>query len=268
MTRTGNPALFEVRNVSRRYRQHGETTHALREVNMSIQRGERVGIVGGSGSGKTTLVRLLTALDRPSLGSVWFDGVNISQASGRSLGELRSRVQVVFQDPRSSLDPRMRAGAVVTEPLRSRLLRHRRDVPQDRAARCREVFNDVGLDPSLVDRYPHEFSGGQRQRLAIARALAPRPQVLIADEPVSALDVSVRAQILNVLTTLVNREQLTLVLVSHDLAVVRHLCTRIVVMDGGRIVEDGTAEQVWHDPQAPQTQALLAARLRLPDHGS
>lgn len=257
--------LFELRQVSRSWRQGGTTTVGLDSVDLTIANGERVGVVGGSGSGKTTMMRILTGLDRPSTGSVWFDGADITRARARELGELRSRVQVIFQDPRSSLDPRMRAGDLVTEPLRSRVLRHRPDVPTDRRARRDEVLTAVGLHPSMADRYPHEFSGGQRQRLAIARALAPRPEVLIADEPVSALDVSVRAQILNVLTTLVDRDQLSLILVSHDLAVVRHLCNRIVVVDRGRIVEDGSAEQVWNDPQAPQTQALLSARPRLPN---
>lgn len=262
---TVQPPLFELRQVSRSWRRDGVTTVGLDAVNLTIASGERVGVVGGSGSGKTTMMRLLTALDRPTAGSVWFDGVDITRARARDLGELRSRVQVVFQDPRSSLDPRMRAGELVTEPLRSRVLRRRNDVPANRAARGAEVLTAVGLDPAMADRFPHEFSGGQRQRLAIARALAPRPEVLIADEPVSALDVSVRAQVLNVLTTLVAREHLTLILVSHDLAVVRHLCTRIIVIDRGHIVEDGAAEQVWNDPQAPETRALMAARLRLPD---
>ena len=159
----------------------------------------------------------------------------------------------------------MTVGASISEPLRSPLLRHRDSVPADPPARVAEVMRQVGLDPADARRFPHEFSGGQRQRIAIARALAPRPEVLIADEPVSALDVSVRAQVLNLIADLVEAEGLTLVLVSHDLAVVRHLCQRIAVMRAGRIVEQGPMEQVWNSPQAPYTRELLASVPRLPD---
>ena len=217
-------------------------THALAGVSLAIEAGDQVGIVGESGSGKSTLVRCLLGLQTPTSGTV----------------TSTPEAQLVFQDPRSSLDPRMRVRDIVAEPLTARRLR----ATWPRAARRQrvdEVLHQVGLDPATADRYPHEFSGGQRQRIAIARALAPRPRVLFADEPVSALDVSVRAQVLNLLTELVRAEDLTLVLVSHDLAVVRHLCDRVVVMRRGVIVEEGPAEQVYTRPSHEYTRELLAA---------
>lgn len=256
--------LLELRDVSRTWTSHGLTTVGLDGVSLAVQPGERVGIVGGSGSGKTTMIRLLTALDRPSTGQVFFDGLELGRARGRALADLRSRVQIVFQDPRSSLDPRMRVRDIVAEPLLSPLLRGRPDVPRDRAGRVEEVLAQVGLDRTFGARYPHELSGGQRQRVAIGRALAPLPDVLVADEPVSALDVSVRAQVLNLVMSLVASQNLTLILVSHDLAVVRHLCERVVVVARGRIVEEGVMEQVWSDPHHAVTRELLAARPRLP----
>jgi peptide/nickel transport system ATP-binding protein len=235
-------ALFTATDLVVRF---GRTT-ALDRVNLGISAGDRLGIVGESGSGKTTLVRCLLGLQTPTSGAL----------------TRTPDAQLVFQDPRSSLDPRMRVRDIVAEPLTSRRLRSRypRALRRSRAA---EVLTQVGLRPEEGDRYPHEFSGGQRQRIAIARALAPRPAVLFADEPVSALDVSVRAQVLNLLTDLVDTEQLTLVLVSHDLAVVRHLCERVVVMRAGRIVEQGPTEQVYRNPREDYTRELLAAVPRL-----
>lgn len=259
---TGIP-LYEVRDVVRRYGRTGRP--AVDHVSVEVAAGERLGIVGESGSGKSTLVRMMAGLDRPTEGSIRFRGTEVRGLPERRLGFLRASVQMVFQDPRSSLDPRMTVGTSITEPLRSRLLRHRDSVPSDQRRRLVEVMRQVGLDPDDARRFPHEFSGGQRQRIAIARALAPRPQVLIADEPVSALDVSVRAQVLNLLGDLVASEGLTLVLVSHDLAVVRHLCERVAVMRAGQVVEQGPVERVWSDPQAAYTRELLAAVPRLPD---
>ncbi len=255
--------LYLVQDVVRTY--GSAKRSAVDHVSVGVAAGERLGIVGESGSGKSTLVRMMAALDRPSAGSIRFRGTEIAGLPERRLGFLRSAVQMVFQDPRSSLDPRMRVGDSITEPLRSPLLRRRRSVPVDHRARLAQVMLQVGLDPADARRYPHEFSGGQRQRIAIARALAPRPQVLIADEPVSALDVSVRAQVLNLLSDLVASEGLTLVLVSHDLAVVRHLCERVLVMKSGRVVEQGPVERVWSDPRDPYTRELLAAVPRLPE---
>ncbi|SDB85813.1 peptide/nickel transport system ATP-binding protein [Raineyella antarctica] len=254
--------LYQVRDVVRRYGHAARP--AVDHVSLDLAAGERLGIVGESGSGKSTLVRMMAALDRPTAGSIRFRDTEISGLPERRLGFLRASVQMVFQDPRSSLDPRMTVGASITEPLRSPLLRRRAGVPADTRARLEEVMAQVGLDPADARRFPHEFSGGQRQRIAIARALAPRPQVLVADEPVSALDVSVRAQVLNLLADLVASEGLTLVLVSHDLAVVRHLCDRVAVMSSGRVVETGTVEQVWSAPRDAYTRTLLAAVPRLP----
>ncbi len=258
--------VFSALGVSRTYGRGDTAAHALRDVSLDIERGARLGVVGGSGSGKTTLMRLLCALDRPTSGTVSFRGRALGRRP-RDLADLRASVQLVFQDPRSSLDPRMRIGTTITEPLRSPLLRGRPDVPADAASRLAEVMADVGLDPRLAGRYPHELSGGQRQRVAMARALAPRPDVLIADEPVSALDVSVRAQVLNLLLGLVEHEGLTLVLVSHDLAVVRHVCDEVVVMSEGRIVEEGPIARVYEHPQHAYTRELLAAVPKLPTGG-
>lgn len=236
-------SLFSAENLVVRF---GHTT-ALDGVSLDIEAGDRLGIVGESGSGKSTLVRSLVGLQTPTSGTV----VRTPDA------------QLVFQDPRSSLDPRMRVRDIVAEPLTARRLRGSWPAGA-RRERVGEVLAQVGLDVAEADRYPHEFSGGQRQRIAIARALAPRPKVLFADEPVSALDVSVRAQVLNLLTDLVRAEDLTLVLVSHDLAVVRHLCDRVLVMHRGRIVEQGSADEVYHHPRHEYTRELLAAVPSLP----
>lgn len=259
-----NDVVYRLHEVSRTFGQGGGRVTAVDRVSMSVRNGERFAIVGESGSGKSTLVRMLAALDRPTAGSVEFAGRSIGELPEARLGFLRSAVQVVFQDPRSSLNPRMRVGDIITEPLRSRLLRSRDDVPGDRARRLGEVLDAVGLPAAAARRYPHEFSGGQRQRIALARALAPRPQVLIADEPVSALDVSVRAQVLNLLNDLVREARLTLVFVSHDLAVVRHVCDTVAVMQAGRVVEIGPTATVYARPRADYTRQLLAAVPRLP----
>jgi peptide/nickel transport system ATP-binding protein len=254
-------SLYEVDHVSRRYGRVGApgSVLAVDDVSLSVEPGQRLGIVGESGSGKSTLVRMMTALDQPTSGQIRFAGEVVSHRAERDLGGLRSSVQLVFQDPRSSLNPRMRVGAIVTEPLRSRLLRVSGDVPSDHRGRLGEVLESVDLPLDVAERYPHELSGGQRQRVAIARALAPKPQVLIADEPVSALDVSVRAQVLNLVQDLVTANGLTLIMVSHDLTVVRHVCDTVIVMRHGRIEEQGPSEQVYRDPQSAYTRELLAA---------
>lgn len=256
-------SLYELRGVSKVYQSGRCRVQALEETDLVIEAGDRLGIVGESGSGKTTLARMLVALAKPTTGEIWFDGTRTDQLSERDLGEIRSRVQFVFQDPRSSLDPRMRVRDIVTEPLRSPLLRGRSDVPTDHQARLQQVLSDVDLDPDIGDRYPHEFSGGQRQRIAIARALVARPQVLIADEPVSALDVSIRSQVINLLNDLADQMRLTLVVVSHDFAVVRELCDKMAVLKAGRIVEQGPTMQVLNHPVNEYTKALLAAVPRL-----
>jgi ABC-type glutathione transport system ATPase component len=219
---------------------------AVHDVSFELRRQETLGIVGESGSGKTTLIKLLLGLERPDSGSITY--------TGRSP---RHEVQVVFQDPASALDPRMRVAQIILEPLR--VLR----VPGDHVARLHQLLDAVGLPRDAAHRYPHEFSGGQRQRIAIARALAPRPRVLIGDEPVSALDVSVRAQILNLLEDLRVNFQLTLVLVSHDLSVVRHMTERVLVMRAGEVVEQGATREIFRQPRHPYTRLLLESIPRL-----
>ncbi len=236
--------LFE----TRRY------TTALADADLEVRAGSAVGIIGESGSGKSTLVRLLMALDTPTSGTVHFDGRRVdAAASARSLHWLRRRTGVVFQDPYASLDPRMSVGRIVAEPLWAL------GIDGERRARVHEVLEDVGLEADMADRFPHEFSGGQRQRIAIARAIVHRPDVLVGDEPLSALDVTVRAQILALLGDLRVRTGLTMVLVSHDIGVVQNLCDEVVVMSEGRIVEQGPTEKVLQHPQVAYTRRLLAS---------
>jgi peptide/nickel transport system ATP-binding protein len=248
--------VHDVRRVYRRPRMSllhpSPPVHALRGVSFDVAAGQRFGLVGESGSGKSTLIRLLAGLDSPTSGTVTFEGRPVGGRSERQLRFLRERLQVVFQDPMGSLDPRMRVRDIIAEPLAGT-----RGI--DVQGRVRELLDAVGLSPDAGDRYPHQFSGGQRQRISIARALSPRPSVLVADEPVSALDVSVRAQILNLVADLVESYALTLVFVSHDLSVVRHVCDTIAVMHQGEVVEIGPAEQVADAPEHPYTRRLVAA---------
>jgi len=232
-------------------------TRALDGVTLRVESGRSVGIVGESGSGKSTLLRLLLGLDSPTSGTSTFRGEQLDRRDRGLLRRLRRDVQVVFQDPRSSLDPRMSVGAAVAEPLRSL------KIPGDHRARVVEVLAAVGLDPEVAGRYPAQFSGGQRQRIAIARALAPSPSVLIADEPVSALDVSVRAQVVGLLDRLRAEQGLTLVLVSHDIGIVGRLCEETVVLHHGRVVEQGPTARVLADPAEAYTRRLLDAVPRL-----
>lgn len=234
--------------------ERARTQTALQPTDLDIDAGESIGIIGESGSGKSTLIRLLLGLDRPTSGSVRIDGRDVDPtASARSLHWLRRATGLVFQDPYASLDPRLSAGQIIAEPLRAL------GIDGDRRARVREVLAQVGLDPEMADRYPHEFSGGQRQRVAIARAIVHRPRILVGDEPLSALDVTVRAQILGVLTDLLETEDLTLVLVSHDIGVVQNLCDTVAVMKDGAIVERGSTKDVLLRPQQDYTRRLLAA---------
>ncbi|MGW7689794.1 ATP-binding cassette domain-containing protein [Streptomyces asiaticus] len=257
--RTGSVDAVSVRDVTRDYQRPRTSllrpsppVQALRGVSFSVPQGQRFGIVGESGCGKSTLLRILAGLDRPTSGSVAIDGRDITGLRERQLKFVRERLQLVFQDPMSSLDPRMRVGDIVAEPLVAQGLGNRRE-------RVAELLEAVGLRADAANRYPHQFSGGQRQRISIARALAPRPKIIVADEPVSALDVSVRAQVLNLIADLVDELSLTLVFVSHDLSVVRHVCDRVAVMHAGQIVETGATEQVYEDPQHSYTRRLIAA---------
>jgi oligopeptide transport system ATP-binding protein len=236
---------------------------AVDGVSFTIDEGETFGLVGESGSGKTTTARCLLRLIEPTAGSFVFRGEQVFGAPAARLRALRREMQMTFQDPDSSLNPRMRAGAIVEEGL----VIHGLGSAAERRARVRELFELVGLDPGRQDRHPSEFSGGQRQRLGIARALALRPAFLVADEPVSSLDVSVQAQIVNLLMDLQQRLGLTLMLVAHDLRLVRHLCSRVAVMYRGRIVETGAADAVFRAPAHPYTRALISA-MPDPDPGA
>ncbi|MBL3698274.1 dipeptide ABC transporter ATP-binding protein [Leucobacter luti] len=233
---------------------------ALKGISFEVPRGGRLGVVGESGSGKSTLLRILAGLDQPTSGSAIVAGNEVAGAKESQLRELRQQLQIVFQDPMGSLDPRMTVEQIIAEPL---LVRGRNETAADRSRMVAEMLEAVGLPASAAERFPHQFSGGQRQRISIARALICRPQVVVADEPVSALDVSVRAQVLNLLADLVDEYGLTLVFVSHDLNVVRHLCDSVIVMQSGEIVEAGDTESVYRDPQHPYTQRLIASSLTL-----
>lgn len=234
--------------------------HALTGISFEVPQGGRLGVVGESGSGKSTLLRILAGLDQPTSGSAVVAGNEVAGAREAELRELRQHLQIVFQDPMGSLDPRMTVEQIIAEPL---LVRGRSETKAERAQMVAEMLESVDLPASSAERYPHQFSGGQRQRISIARALICRPQIVVADEPVSALDVSVRAQVLNLLADLVDEYGLTLVFVSHDLAVVRHLCDSVIVMQAGEIVEAGDTETVYQSPQHPYTKTLIDSSLTL-----
>jgi peptide/nickel transport system ATP-binding protein len=266
-------ALVEVRNLMKVFglaespfggRRSGEV-RAVDDVSLDIQEGETLGLVGESGSGKSTLGRLILRLIEPSSGSVVINGIDLLKANGTELRRLRRHMQIIFQDPFGSLDPRYRVEDVIAEPL----ILHRKIAMQEnvrasnsrdgRRLRVRELLRAVGMDESAMPRYPHEFSGGQRQRIGIARALALRPKFIVADEPVSALDVSVGAQIVNLLQQLQRDFGLTYLFISHSMPVVRYLSTRIAVMYRGKIVEIGSTEQITAHAQHDYTRKLLAA---------
>jgi ABC-type oligopeptide transport system ATPase subunit len=232
-----------------------ETFRAVDDVSFEIAPGETLGLVGESGSGKSTTAFAILQVVNPTSGSVRFEGTELTELSASELRPLRREMQIIFQDPYSSLDPRLTVEEIVAEPLEVHAVGDR----AWRRRRVEELLEVVGMDPTHARRYPHEFSGGQRQRIGIARALALEPKLLICDEPVSALDVSIRAQILNLLNDLQASLGLTYLFVAHDLAVVRAMSDRIAVMSRGKIVESGLADQVYDDPQHPYTKALLAA---------
>lgn len=250
--------LLSLEQVSRRFVSRRGVTMALDDVSLDVIRGQSLGIVGESGAGKSTILRLLLGLDRPTSGVVRFLGVPIAAGRRHELREFRRSVQIVFQDPRSSLNPRLKISTIVAEPLRSLA------VPGDHRSRVREVLEWVGLDDSALNKYPAQFSGGQRQRIAIARALAPSPEVLVADEPVSALDVSVRSQIVDLLGRLKTELGTTLVMVSHDIAVVAALCERTTVLRAGRVEEDGETLSLLRNPRSDYSRKLIAAVPQMP----
>ena len=254
-------ALVEVRHLTKRFtRSRGwfsapVVTTAVDDVSFEIEAGETFGLVGDSGSGKTTTGRCILRLVEPTSGEVRFKGDDVLAFSGDRLRAVRRDMQIVFQDPYGSLNPRLSIGAVVEEPL----VIYRAGTKAERRARVAELMALVGLDPALVGRYPREFSGGQRQRIGLARALALNPSFIVADEPVSSLDVSVQAQVVNLLMDLRARLKLTYLFIAHDLRLVEHICDRVAVMYRGRIVERGATAALFASPRHPYTQALLSA---------
>jgi oligopeptide/dipeptide ABC transporter ATP-binding protein len=254
--------LLEVRRLTKTFPGHaglfqrsGHDIKAVNDVSFAIARGETLGVVGESGCGKTTMGRAILRLIEPSAGSVIFDGTDVATLHRSALRKVRRKMQVVFQDPFSSLNPRMTVGSAVKEGI----LIHGLAEGSEADRRVKVLFEEVGLDPAYASRYPHEFSGGQRQRIGVARALSVEPEMIVCDEPVSALDVSVQAQVINLLQDLQRDRGLTYLFIAHDLSVVQHIANRVAVMYLGRIVEIGSSHDLYSDPIMPYTQALLSA---------
>jgi oligopeptide transport system ATP-binding protein len=257
-------AILEVSGLVKHYpltrgilfRKQVGSVKAVDGVDFALHRGETLGIVGESGCGKSTVAKMLVNLERPTAGSITYKGEDITRLSGRALKAVRRNIQMVFQDPYTSLNPRMTVGDIIGEPYDI----HPEVAPKgDRRRRVRELLDVVGLNPEHINRYPHQFSGGQRQRIGIARGLALRPEVIVADEPVSALDVSVQAQVINLMDRLQREFDLSYVFIAHDLSIVRHISDRVGVMYLGRIVEIGKDAEIYDHPTHPYTQALLSA---------
>ena len=242
----GSPGLFGGQQ---------ETLRAVDGVSFELGRGETLGLVGESGCGKSTCARTLVGLYPPTSGQVMYEGEEISALSHRDRAPFRRKIQMIFQDPYASLDPRQTVSSILTEPLRI----HRLARPRQRRLRAMQLLDAVGLNPRHIHRFPHEFSGGQRQRIGIARALALEPDLIICDEPVSALDVSIQAQVVNLLGELQERFDLAYLFIAHDLAVVRHICDRVAVMYLGKVVEIAERDALFDDPRHPYTRALLSA---------
>jgi oligopeptide transport system ATP-binding protein len=238
------------------FKKHVGAVKAVDGVDFALGRGETLGIVGESGCGKSTVAKMLVNLERPTAGQIRYKGEDITRLSGKALRAVRRNIQMVFQDPYTSLNPRMTVGDIIGEPYEI----HPETAPKgDRRAKVQELLDVVGLNPEYINRYPHQFSGGQRQRIGIARGLALRPEVIVADEPVSALDVSVQAQVVNLLDRLQSEFELSYLFIAHDLSIVRHISDRVGVMYLGRIVEIGGQQEIYDHPTHPYTQALLSA---------
>ena len=256
--------LLKVNHLSKIYQSSGglfdkkAKVSALQDVSFTLAKGETLGIVGESGCGKSTLGRIISRLDTPTTGEIIYKGEDLAKKSLAKLRPLRKEIQFIFQDPYASLNPRRQIGAIIEEPMRINGI-----AKAERQARALSLLEKVGLDKDSYERYPHEFSGGQRQRVVIARALTLQPELIIADEPVSALDVSIQAQVLNLFKELQEELKLTYIFVAHDLGVVRHISDRIAVMYLGKIVEIGKVEVIYNNPQHPYTKALLSAIPRI-----
>ena len=257
-------AFLELRNVRKEF--HSSSSKrpivAVEDISIVLEKGQTLGIVGESGSGKSTLGRLMLRLIEPTSGSIEFNSIDILNEKPVQLRKLRSQMQMIFQDPMSSLNPRMSVRSLIGEPLDI----HKVGTPSDRKAAVAEIARKVGIELSALDKYPHEFSGGQRQRISIARAVINHPSLIVADEPVSALDVSIQSQILNLLMDLRNEMHLTFVFISHDLSVVRHIADRVAVMYLGNIVESAPTEELFNNPQHPYTKALISAIPQVKSH--
>jgi len=262
MNRSNGAVLMQVESLTKHFPvqlgafgEHAATVHALDGVSFDIHKGETMGLVGESGCGKSTAGLTILQLHRPTAGKVYYQDMDLTQLKEKQLRPIRQKMQIIFQDPYSTLNPRMTIGGAIAEPIRVHNL-----APQGRIqARVEELLQDVGLNPIYVNRYPHEFSGGQRQRICIARALACEPEFIVCDEPVSALDVSIQAQIINLLEDLQEKYGLTYLFIAHDLAVVRHICDHVAVMYLGRLAEMAPKDKLFESPLHPYTQALLSA---------
>ncbi len=248
-------SLLEVNHLEKTFHTQKTKLHAVQDADFQLERGEMVGLVGESGSGKSTLGRSILRLIEPTAGRIIFNGRDITRLSRSRLRPIRRDMQMIFQDPAASLNPRMTVSEIVSEPLRI----HTKLSRKDRRTKAGELLETVGLAPSHLSRYPHEFSGGQRQRIGIARALAVGPKLIVADEPVSALDVSVQAQVINLLQDLQIQFNLTMLFISHDLLVVEYICDRVMVMYLGRIMEIAPSRSLYRNPKHPYTEALLSA---------
>ena len=253
---TSTEPLLEVRKLTKRY----GPTSVVDDVSFTIQRGQTLGLVGESGSGKSTVARMILRLIEPTSGQITFDQINVLALKKQALRHLRARIQMVFQDPYAALNPRMSIRQILAEPFHIQGGHTRAEIDH----RLQDLLTDVALEPDTLTRYPHEFSGGQRQRINIARALALKPAFLALDEPVAALDVSVGAQIINLLRTLQRTHALTYLFISHSMPLVRYLCDDVAVMQKGRLVEIGPSTQICDNPQHPYTQSLIAATPELP----
>jgi oligopeptide transport system ATP-binding protein len=257
-----NKSILKINNLSKNFKLRGSNffekpkiLHALSDISIEIDEGETLGIIGESGCGKSTLGRCIVNLHKASSGEIIYNDTNIIYKKGSELKKLRKDIQIIFQDPYSSLDPRKTAGDTIEEPMSI----HNILSGKERKDRVASLMHEVGLDSQYIYRYPHEFSGGQRQRINIARALALNPKIIVCDEPVSALDVSVQAQVLNLLSDLQKKHNLTLIFISHDLSVIKHVSDRVAIMYLGKIVELCKAEEIYENPKHPYTQALLSA---------